>query len=527
MTSFERRFLSVGLSGAAQAHEGGMDGMKTHCGRHIERVLRCSPREGSLPAGHGDVRSPADSAQVSSALNRSLRHAGCWLLATSMVLVATPSLRAQSTSQPETISLQDAIALAESANPESDIAKSQERESRAGLKTARSVLLPKLRASETFTDSTDPVFAFSARLRQGRFTANDFSPANLNYPSATTDFTSTVGATWMMFDSGKTLNQIRAARSNVAAAEKQGEATKQDLAYQVIRAYYRALLADQEKITTAAAVARSRSFSKEVHDRVDTGLALASEDLQADVDLSQREQDAAEAESNAYLAYADLGGVLGHPSMAFTLLEPTGTPHAVDSTIEQLQKSATETRPDVAAARSRVIAAAQSVRASHGAYGPSISSFANVEADNPHLTGGGNTSWTVGAKAQIQLFDGGARKAEVSKSNAEREMAEAALRQVETQANLQVMQAFYAVQTAQRQYAISNMMLEKGHETLRTALDRYDAGLATITEVLAQQDQLRTMELNRVESLYRWWTAEAQLRLASGADIIKPTGTHP
>lgn len=444
-----------------------------------------------------------------------------------VVLLSTSAAWGQArNSDSVVLSLQDAIAMAERSNPESSLATARKREAEAGLQTARSALLPQLKGSETFTDSTDPVFAFGARLRQGRFTANDFSPANLNYPSATTDFESALGASWTMFDSGKSLRETHAARSIVVAAQQQREATQQDLGYQAVRAYYRALLADQEKLTSAAAVARAQSFSKEAHDRVQAGLALASEGLQADVQLSQREQETAEAESNAALAYADLGDALGHPSGRFTLAEPTGTPQPVTSSLEELQANALHARPDLAAARSRAIAAADSVKASRDAYGPSFTSFARVEAHNPQFTGGGNTNWTVGGRAEIQLFDGGGRRAAVSKSKADQLMTQAAVTQAETRVNLQVRQAFYAVQTAQRQYTTSNQMLVEGQETLRTALDRYSAGLATITEVLTQQDQLRSIELTRVESLYRWWTAEAQLHLAAGEDILTHAGTH-
>lgn len=482
---------------------------------------RSAPRLG-LARGTGTSARPGNLSTLAS-----LRPARTCFLAIFVGMVASARVHGVAAQQPQVLSLQDAIALAERANPESAMANIRERQARADLRAARSAMLPKLDASESFTDSTDPVFAFGARLRQGRFTANDFSPANLNYPSATADFASGLGATWEMFDSGRAFRQADAARSTVKATAEQREATRQEIAYQVVRAYDRALLAEQEKRTTAAAVARARSFSKEVHDRVQAGMALASEGLQADVDLSQREQEAADAESNASLAYADLGGVMGQTSASFALLGPTGTPPDVASTLEELQEKALQTRSDIAAARSRTAAAAQAERASHDAYGPSFSSFANVEADNPHLTGGGNTNWTVGAKAEIRLFDGGTRRAAASKASAEREMAEASLAQAETQANLQVRRAFYAVQSARRQYVLSNQMLAKSQETLRTTLDRYEAGLATITEVLGQQDGLRSVELDRVESLYRWRTAEAQLRLASGADIATHTGTRP
>jgi outer membrane protein TolC len=472
------------------------------------------------------VSNKADCLRTSPALAASVYLVGSCMVGAALLLSATRSVQAQTaTNQP--LSLQDAIAMAEQSNPEKAVIAAQEREARAGVQSAHAAMLPKLGASEAFTDSTDPVFAFGARLRQGRFTANDFSPSNLNYPPPTTDFTSALGASWTMFDSGRNFHQAHAAKSNLKAAEKQSEATKQDLAFQAIRAYYRALLADQEKLTTAEAVARAQSFSKEAHDRVKAGVALASEGLQADVELSQREQEAAEADSNASLAYADFGDALGQPSGNFALIKPTGTPQPMTSTLQALQANALQNRPDVAAARSRTAAASEAVHASHDAFGPSLSAFGNVQADNPHLTSGGNTNWTVGAKAEIQIFDGGARKAELSKSNAERQMAEAALRQAETQANLQVRQAFYAIQTAQRQYSISDQMLAEAQETLRTTLDRYGSGLATITEVMTQQDQLRSIELTRVESLYRWWTAEAQLRLATGEDILKDSGTTP
>lgn len=395
------------------------------------------------------------------------------------------------------------------------------------MQSARSALFPKIGASETFIDSTDPVFAFGARLRQGRFTASDLALNNLNYPPPTTDFTSTAGATWTLFDSGRTLSQMRGARTAAAAAAQQTTAVQQNVAFDVIRAYYRALLADQEKIATAAAVARARSFAKQAHDRVDAGMALPADGMQADVEVSKREQEAAEAESNVRVAYAQLAGVLGDPSKQFTLVVPAGTPNNVTASLDELQSRALQTRPDLQAAQSEIVAARQSVKASREAYGPQISTFGNVEADNPHLTGGGNTNWTAGAKAEIQLFDGGQRRAQVSKATAQSEIAEANYKQAEIQTGIQVKQAYYGRQTAERQYGISGEMLNKTQETLRTSLDRYSAGLLTITEVLREQEQLRDMELTQVQSLYEWWIADAQLRLATGEMNAISSGVHP
>ncbi len=446
--------------------------------------------------------------------------------AIAFVVTTALSFLGQNTT-PQTISLRKAIEMAVTTNPQVAVAKARHAEAKAGVQSARSALFPKIGASETFIDSTDPVFAFGARLRQGRFTAADLTLNNLNYPPPTTDFTSTAGATWMLFDSGRTLNQVRAARSGTAAAEEQAISAVQNVSFHVIRAYYRALLADQEKIAIAAAVARARSFAKQAHDRVDAGTALDADGMQADVELSQREQEFAEADSNARLAYAELSGILGDSSKTFALVIPVGTPEPITDSLDELQLRALRSRPDLLAAQKEIAGAKRSVSASREAYGPQLSTFGNVEADNPHLTGGGNTNWTVGAKAQIQLFDGGERRSQLSKATAQREIAEANYKQAEIQAGLEVKQAYYGRQTAERQYAISDEMLRKSRETLRTSMDRYTTGLATITEVLREQEQLRDMELARVQSLYRWWIADAQLQLATGEMQVNVSGVHP
>ena len=451
------------------------------------------------------------------------------LTKTCLVLVAVVGLAPLfgQSAIPPVLSLDDAIAIAATDNPQVEMAQAKQGEARAGARSSRSALLPKIGVSETFIDSTDPVFAFGARLRQGRFTAGDLSLGTLNYPPPTSDFTSAAGATWMVFDSGRTLNLLRSAHTNAEAAAQQTVAARQDVAFAVVRAYYRALLADQEKITTAAAVERARSFAKQAHDRVDTGMALAADGMQADVEVSQRAQDAAEAESNALVAYADLAGVLGDTSKTLVLAVTEGNPGDIAASIDELQSLALRRRPDLIAARTQIVAAAQSLRSSRDAFGPQVSTFANLESDNPHLTGGGNNNWTVGAKVELQLFDGGERRAQVSKAAAQQQMAEASYRQAVIQAGLGVKRAYYARQTAERQFGISGEILRKTQETLRTSLDRYTTGLVVIDDVLREQEQLRSVELNRVESLYQWWIADAQLRLATGDMNIKGSGVHP
>lgn len=442
-----------------------------------------------------------------------------------LVAIFTPTTRAQSAPAP--LSLEDAISQAIAENPQMSSAHAGEREAAAKVKTARSGLMPRIGAAEIFTESTDPVFAFGARLRQGRFSTADFAPDRLNYPAPTADYSSSASASWMLFDAGRTRLQVASARKSLSSSREQTVAAEQNTAFETVRAYYRALLSDQESAAMVAAVARAQAFAKDAHDRVAAGTALEADGMEADVALAQRRQEQAQAQSNRMLAYADLGGILGDPEKTYALIPPAGTPPDLTATLEELQHQALQGRPDLIAAHQQMEAAEMAVKAGHRAFGPQVSTFANVQADNPHPLGGGNDNWTAGAKVELNLFDGGARRAELDQASAQLQTARAQYREAETKAVLQLKQAFFARQNAAAQYATSASMLQQAQETLRTATDRYSVGLVLLTEVLREQEQLRDMELNRAQSLYEWWIADAQVRLAAGTMAVGTAGGRP
>ncbi len=444
-----------------------------------------------------------------------------------VVFALVPAISAGQTSPAMALTLEDAVAAACAGNPESLLAAASQNGAAAGVRAARAAILPRVGVAETATESTDPVFAFGARLRQGRFTNADFSAPFLNNPGPTSDYMSTAGLDWTVFDSGRARHAIRGAQAALTASRGQANATAQNIAFATIRAYYRALLADDEKTTTLAAVQRAQAFARETRDRVDAGMALEAEAMQAEVELSQRQEDESEAESNAALAYSVLAATLGDPAKSFTLAIPSGMPAEDAQPLPVLQQQALHKRPDLLALRNRVVSATEQIKASRSAFGPQVDTFANIQADNPHLFGGGASNWTVGGKIEWQVFDGGTRRAEVAKAAADAQIAQATLRQLENQTVLDVQSAFYARQTAQRKYFISDAMLIKARESLRTAQERYRAGLVTVAEVLRQQEQLDAMELDRTQALHQWWIARAQLRLATGELVLPAAKVKP
>ena len=89
---------------------------------------------------------------------------------------------AQPKAQLSPLTLQQAVNIALQKNPLRKAAIADTKTASAGVREARSFLIPHLSFSETATRGNDPVYVFGSKLRQQRFMAADFTLNKLNTP---------------------------------------------------------------------------------------------------------------------------------------------------------------------------------------------------------------------------------------------------------------------------------------------------------------------------------------------------------
>ena len=137
--------------------------------------------------------------------------------------------------------------------------------------------------------------------------------------------------------------------------------------------------------------------------------------------------------------------------------------------------------------------------------------------DNPtFLAGHGGNNWLGGIELQIDLFQGGAKRAEVSRQRALEEKI-AAMKQAATDGvRLELRRSYYDVDASRRQVEVARAAISQAQESLRINQDRYDSGLTTITDVLGAEDANRRSQTDYWEAVYRFHTGYANLELAGG-----------
>jgi outer membrane protein len=429
-----------------------------------------------------------------------------------------PAAPAQQTAGPLPLTLQQAATIALEKNPLRKAAIADTRASSADVREARSILLPRLTFSETATRGNDPVYVFGSRLRQRRFTADDFSLNNLNTPSPLGNFSTRFGGTWNLFDSFASWHGVNRARQMSEAAGHQLERTNQEIVFKVVDAYYGALLANKQLELAEQAVKTAQSIMDRSQVRFESGLVVESDLLTAKVRMAARQQERIRARNNLDLARAELSAAMGMPTDSLFQPDENLTERRLPvPVLPEVEKLALTNRPDLKRIQSEESAQRQSVAIAKSSLGPRVNAFAAWEMDNPtFVAGGGGNNWLGGLEVQFDIFQGGAKRAELSRERALQEKLTALKQAASDGVRLEVRRAYYNLDSARQEVEVARAAIAQAQDSLRINQDRYDGGLTTVTDLLGAEEATRRSQTDYWEAVYRFHTSYASLELASG-----------
>ncbi|HYL12183.1 MAG TPA: TolC family protein [Terriglobales bacterium] len=420
--------------------------------------------------------------------------------------------------EPTALSLQQAVTIALEKNPLRKAAIADTEAASAGVREARSSLFPHLTFSETAMLGNDPVYVFGSKLRRQRFTVADFSLNKLNTPTPFGDFDTSLGARWNLFDSFVSWRGVKRAKLANQATACQLDRTDQEIVYQVVEAYYAVLLAGKQVEVDEHALKTTQSIMDRSQARFDSGVAVESDLLSAKVRLAGRQQHLIRAKNNFSLAQTQLNTAMGiSADSSFKITEPASDRSPPTPILEDLEKQALIHRPDLKRVELEEQAQQQSVSIAKSSFGPRVNAFAGWDLHKPTLfAGGGGNDWVGGIEVQFDIFQGGAKRAHLSRERALQDKV-AAMKQAATDAvRLEVRRAYYDFDANRQQLEVARAAISQAQESLRMNQDRYDGGLTTITDLLGTEDAAQRTQTDYWQAMYRLQTSYANLELAAG-----------
>jgi OMF family outer membrane factor len=120
--------------------------------------------------------------------------------------------------------------------------------------------------------------------------------------------------------------------------------------------------------------------------------------------------------------------------------------------------------------------------------------------------------YSVALRANLNLFDGGASKAQAAQAKADVEIAETQFSQQRNQIRFEVERAYSELQSNLENVQTSQAALDQARESLRLARLRFQAGVGTQLEVLDAENALTRAEGNRINAILDYNRALANLQ---------------
>jgi outer membrane protein len=257
---------------------------------------------------------------------------------------------------------------------------------------------------------------------------------------------------------------------------------RQDLAFRAARAFVRVLQVEATARATDAAVAAAESDGQRARGRREVGLVTDADVLAVDVHLADvRERQIATA-GDLTVARLQLAEAIGSPLNASLELVPPA-PRPGPPSEDGLVKEALTKHPLLREATLDVRLAENGQRTARAAFLPTIGVQGGWEFNGETL-GAQQSSWLVGAEARINLFRGFGDKARLAEANSTRARANAQRERLERQIEVEVRAAFVQLRSAQAREDVGRAALTQARESQRIIRNRYENGLATVTEVL-------------------------------------------
>jgi len=413
------------------------------------------------------------------------------------------------------LTLAEALALADRANPELLAATARVEAQAARTDAVRRSRWPRLALAMDWSRTDLPAGVFANKLNSGAFAAADFAIERLNDPSALSHLGTTLSLEVPIDVFGKVgaMADAMTAQGGAAAASRQDAA--HEIHLRVAEAYRRAETAGRAVQVTERVREVARAREAEIEARVEAGGALQADLLRARARRREREADLAERRSQLAMARAALARLVGAPAGVDYVPSEGPPPVApLDGDERAWTERALRQRATVEAAHHRAEAAAAAAHGETKRLLPDVGVFGQL-SDNRVQVDDGRQSWGVGVGLRWAPFDPARGKREAAAS-AEQRAAELEARAASDQVRLEVALAYRRAVSARERHAASEGGAAEGREAFRVVQERRKAGMATLTDELETETAALGAALAEISAAADVAVADAALRRAAG-----------
>ena len=442
-------------------------------------------------------------------------HILIWFLALIPVLFSFTAVAQQK------LSLSEAVARTLEKNPDLAVDAPGQSAARSELTATRAGYLPRIDFEQSYLAGDNPVFVFGTLLTQRKFSAANFALPSLNNPDSVDNLQTRATLQQNIWDFGRTANRREQARLGVNLADQAHQEHQRQVLLALFGSYYATSLAGNALQTAQAALRSAESIESQAKARVDSGLAVEADLLRSRVYLYAAKQQEIEAQGQLEVARAQLNRIMGADLTAQTgetaplSMKPISLP-SEDALLSEQKRN----RPDYQNLLTELRQAELAVSARSKEKLPVLAGYTTWDMDNPSMSAFGGSNWAAGISLRWNLFAGGSDAAQLEAARQRLEQKKRQITAMDSAMALELRRARIQYRAAEQQVVAAQAGEAQSEEGLRILRNRYDAGLATMTDLLSAETARSAARTGMAEAIYRQRVSYAQVEYAAG--ILSP-----
>jgi len=415
------------------------------------------------------------------------------------------------------LSLPDAVRIALEKHPSLEAGAERVLAARRRIEQARSGWLPRLNYTESWARSNNPVFVFSSLLTQRQFTERNFQIGPLNRPDFLNNFQSLLTVDQLIYDFGQLKGQTRSAELGRSLAEEDRRRMEMQVIAGVVRAYLSNILAAEALQVAREAVKSAEADLRRAETVRAAGMATDADVLSIRVHLAAMREQEIRGQADVQVAAAALNEALGLPlETPHRLTTPLTAAALAVKAVAEREQTAFAGRPEIRQARLATQLAEAQRATARAALLPQLSFRTALEADRQNFVTKGGANWLVAASLRWNLFNGFETRARIDEAGHAAKSAAAQERQVKAGVALEIRKGEADLQAASERIAVAEAAVAMAEESLRITRHRYEAGLATVTDLLRNETALLEARMRRLAAVHDQRMAAVVLELVSG-----------
>lgn len=407
--------------------------------------------------------------------------------------VSTPRLKPRHRSDP--LSLAHCIYIALENNPQTRVSWRATQAGAAAVGRARGQFFPELNFTSSFQ-------------RQKVQVLTEVEDQFLR-----TTHRSNFGLTQLLLDGGSRSAQLEAAMADLRVADFRHNSTLLDVVARTEVAYYR-LLSAKSLLSVAADTLKQRSRHAQLaRSRYRAGMAREVEALQAEAEQADARLALVEARNRVRTARGRLASTMGLPVTAdFEVRQIPETLLEVErKDVEALLAEAAEKRPALKSAAAEVNRLREVVNLREAGRWPNLNASLIYGWRAKHTADTEAEEYTLDLSLEWPLFTGFQRSYNIREAEAQLQRAIARYENELQGVELDVWEAYSELIRADEAIQAAKVFVDSARVSLQASERAYQAGRATITELIDAQTTLTRARNRRETARLEWYIAIVRL----------------